>query len=81
MTAPTTDQRKLIHGVLSERSWLKSSATVRNLMRLPLARLSLTHGMVCPFLLSLHFLGRLRQECLNEHWFMSLADAQDKIEA
>ena len=26
------------------------------------------------------FNGRLRQECLNEHWFMSLADAQDKIE-
>ncbi len=25
--------------------------------------------------------GRLRQECLNEHWFMSLADARDKIEA
>jgi putative transposase len=27
------------------------------------------------------FNGRLRQECLNEHWFMSLADAQAKIEA
>ena len=27
------------------------------------------------------FNGRLRQECLNEHWFMTLADAQDKIEA
>lgn len=27
------------------------------------------------------FNGRLRQECLNEHWFMSLADAQDKIKA
>ena len=27
------------------------------------------------------FNGRLRQECLNEHWFMSLRDAQDKIEA
>ena len=27
------------------------------------------------------FNGRLRQECLNEHWFMSLKDAQDKIEA
>lgn len=27
------------------------------------------------------FNGRLRQECLNEHWFMSLQDAQDKIEA
>ncbi len=26
------------------------------------------------------FNGRLRQECLNEHWFMSLADAQEKIE-
>jgi transposase InsO family protein len=24
---------------------------------------------------------RLRQECLNEHWFMSLADAKSKIEA
>lgn len=23
--------------------------------------------------------GRLRQECLNAHWFMSLAHAQDKI--
>lgn len=27
------------------------------------------------------FNGRLRQECLNEHWFMSLDDAKDKIEA
>ena len=27
------------------------------------------------------FNGRLRKECLNEHWFMSLRDAQDKIEA
>jgi putative transposase len=27
------------------------------------------------------FNGRLRQECLNEHWFISLADAQTKIEA
>lgn len=27
------------------------------------------------------FNGRLRQECLNEHWFMSLEDAKDKIEA
>ena len=27
------------------------------------------------------FNGRLRQECLNEHWFMSLQDAQDKIGA
>jgi len=27
------------------------------------------------------FNGRLRQECLNAHWFMSLADAQAKIEA
>ena len=26
------------------------------------------------------FNGRLRQECLNEHWFMSLQAAQDKIE-
>ncbi len=26
------------------------------------------------------FNGRLRQECLNEHWFMSLEDARDKIE-
>jgi putative transposase len=25
--------------------------------------------------------GRLRQECLNAHWFMSLVDAQGKIEA
>ena len=27
------------------------------------------------------FNGRLRQDCLNEHWFMSQQDAQDKIEA
>jgi putative transposase len=27
------------------------------------------------------FNGRLRQECLNEHWFMSLDDAKRKIEA
>ncbi|UNU00350.1 transposase [Xanthomonas translucens pv. translucens] len=27
------------------------------------------------------FNGRLRQECLNEHWFLSLADARSKIEA
>jgi len=25
--------------------------------------------------------GRLHQECLNEHWFLSLADAEHKIEA
>jgi putative transposase len=27
------------------------------------------------------FNGRLRQECLNEHWFLSLDDARVKIEA
>jgi putative transposase len=27
------------------------------------------------------FNGRLRQECLNESWFLSLADARQKIEA
>ena len=27
------------------------------------------------------FNSRFRQECLNEHWFLSVADAQDKIEA
>jgi putative transposase len=27
------------------------------------------------------FNGRLREECLNEHWFLSLADAERKIEA
>jgi putative transposase len=27
------------------------------------------------------FNGRLRQECLNEHWFLSLADARRKISA
>ncbi len=27
------------------------------------------------------FNSRFRQECLNEHWFLTLADAQDKIEA
>jgi putative transposase len=26
------------------------------------------------------FNGRLRQECLNEHWFLSLGDARSKIE-
>jgi putative transposase len=26
------------------------------------------------------FNGRLRQECLNQHWFLSLADARNKIE-
>ena len=25
------------------------------------------------------FNGRLRQECLNEHWFMSLQDARQKL--
>ena len=27
------------------------------------------------------FNGRLRQECLNQHWFLSLDDAKAKIEA
>ena len=27
------------------------------------------------------FNGRLRQECLNEHWFMSMQDARHIIEA
>lgn len=27
------------------------------------------------------FNGRLRQECLNENWFLSLQDAEHKIEA
>ena len=27
------------------------------------------------------FNGRLRAECLNQNWFLSLADARDKIEA
>ncbi len=26
------------------------------------------------------FNGRLRQECLNENWFLSLTDAEQKIE-
>src|SRR5437773_12492074 len=26
------------------------------------------------------FNGRLRQECLNQHWFLSLHDARSKIE-
>ncbi|WP_390615424.1 integrase core domain-containing protein [Botrimarina colliarenosi] len=26
------------------------------------------------------FNGRVRQECLNQHWFLSLADAEEKIE-
>lgn len=28
-----------------------------------------------------NFNGRLRQECLNEHWFLSLRDTRSKIEA
>jgi putative transposase len=27
------------------------------------------------------FNGRLRAECLNAHWFLSLADATEKLEA
>ncbi len=27
------------------------------------------------------FDGRLRDECLNEHWFLSLAEARDTVEA
>ena len=27
------------------------------------------------------FNGKFRDECLNEHWFVSLADAQQQIEA
>ena len=27
------------------------------------------------------FNGRFRQECLNEHWFLSLDDARNKVEA
>jgi putative transposase len=27
------------------------------------------------------FNGRFRQECLNEHWFLSLDDARAKVEA
>lgn len=27
------------------------------------------------------FNGRLRAECLNENWFLSLEDAEEKIEA
>jgi putative transposase len=27
------------------------------------------------------FNGRFREECLNQHWFMSLEDAQQTIEA
>ncbi|MDA9536964.1 transposase, partial [Bradyrhizobium sp. CCBAU 21362] len=26
------------------------------------------------------FNGRFRAECLNAHWFLSLADAQEKVE-
>jgi len=26
------------------------------------------------------FNGRLRQECLNQHWFFSLEDAKEKIQ-
>ena len=28
-----------------------------------------------------NFNGKFRDECLNEHWFLNLKDAQDKIEA
>ena len=27
------------------------------------------------------FDGRLRQECLNQHWFLSLKDAQEKLDS
>jgi putative transposase len=27
------------------------------------------------------FNGKFRDECLNEHWFVSLADARERIEA
>jgi putative transposase len=27
------------------------------------------------------FIGRLREECLNAHWFLALEDARRKIEA
>ena len=27
------------------------------------------------------FNGRFRAECLNAHWFLTLADAQEKLEA
>jgi len=27
------------------------------------------------------FNSRLRQECLNEHWFLTVADAQEKLDA
>ena len=27
------------------------------------------------------FNGKLRDECLNEHWFLSLDDAREKIES
>lgn len=27
------------------------------------------------------FIGKFRQECLNAHWFLSLADAAEKLEA
>ncbi len=27
------------------------------------------------------FNGRVRAECLNAHWFLTLADAQEKLEA
>ncbi|HEL3174016.1 TPA: transposase [Stenotrophomonas maltophilia] len=27
------------------------------------------------------FNGRLRQECLNEHWFLTLGDSRSRVEA
>ncbi|HAH47565.1 MAG TPA: IS3 family transposase, partial [Planctomycetaceae bacterium] len=26
------------------------------------------------------FNGRVRQECLNQHWFLSLTDAQEQVD-
>ncbi|XNS22996.1 transposase [Serratia ureilytica] len=41
--------------------------------------LAIDDGIICVLRQSRN--SRLRQECLNENWFMSLGNAQRKIEA
>jgi putative transposase len=35
---------------------------------------------ICDLFISAIITGRFRAECLNTHWFLSLADAQEKLE-
>ena len=62
---------------LSELRKLKQLEEEKSKLKLKriVADLSLDKAMVESFN------GRLRQEFLNEHWFMSLQDARNKIEA